>query len=61
MNREQAVRHAEIRRLALALRESSRTIKANRAQLQTVVNELAPRLTDRRGIGPITAPRPRSR
>jgi transposase len=55
MSREQAVRHAEIRRLALALREFSRTLKANRAQLQTVVNELAPRLTDRRGIGPITA------
>jgi transposase len=55
MSREQAVRHAEIRRLALALRECSRTLKANRAQLQTVVNELAPGLTDRRGIGPITA------
>jgi transposase len=49
------LRHAEIRRLALALRESSRTIKANRAQLHTIVNELAPGLTERHGIGPITA------
>jgi transposase len=55
ISREQAVRLAEIRRLALALRESSRTLKANRAQLQTIVNEVAPGLTDRRGIGPITA------
>ena len=30
-SREQAVRHAEIRRLALALREAARALKANRA------------------------------
>ena len=30
-SREQAVRHAEIRRLALALREAARAVKANRA------------------------------
>jgi len=29
-SREQAVRHAEIRRLALALREAARALKANR-------------------------------
>ena len=28
---------------------------ANRAQLQTIVDDLAPGLTDRRGIGPVTA------
>ena len=54
-NREQAVRHAEIRRLALALREAARALKANRAQLQTIVDELAPGLTNQPGIGPISA------
>ena len=46
-SREQAVRHAEIRRLALALREAARALKANRAQLQTIVNDLVPGLIDR--------------
>src|SRR6185503_8734827 len=50
-SREQAVRHAEIRRLALALRETARALKANRAQLQTIVNDVAPGLTEQRGIG----------
>jgi transposase len=54
-SRHQSVRHAEIRRLALALRESGRTLRANRAQLQTIANDLAPGLIDRRGIGPVTA------
>ena len=54
-SREQAVRHAEIRRLALARREATRALKANRRQLQTIVDELAPGLTNHRGIGPISA------
>ena len=54
-SREQAVRHAEIRRLALALREAARALKANRAQLQTIVNDLVPGLIERRGIGPVSA------
>jgi transposase len=54
-SRHQSVRHAEIRRLTLALRESGRTLRANRAQLQTIANDLAPGLIDRRGIGPVTA------
>ncbi len=54
-SREQAVRHAEIRRLALALREAARALKANRAQLQTIVDDLVPGLTERRGIGPVSA------
>ena len=53
--REQAVRHAEIRRLALALREAARTLMANRAQLQTIVNDLVPGLIERPGIGPVSA------
>jgi hypothetical protein len=39
----------------VALRDGGRALKANRAQLQAVVNEIAPGLTDRRGIGPVTA------
>jgi transposase len=53
--REQAVRNAEIRRLALALREARRALRSNRADLQTILNHLAPGLTDHRGIGPVTA------
>ena len=53
--REQAIRHAEIRRLALALREAARTLMANRAQLQTIVNDLVPGLIERPGIGPVSA------
>ena len=54
-SRDQAERSAEIRRLALALREATRALKANRAQLQAIVDELAAGLTDRRGIGPVSA------
>ena len=54
-SREQAVRHAEIRRLALALREAARTLKANRVQLHAIVNDVVPGLTERRGIGPVSA------
>ena len=53
-SRAQAVRHAEIRRLALALREAARLLKANKAELATIVNDLAPGLTDRCGIGPVS-------
>jgi transposase len=54
-SREQAIRQSEIRRLALALRESAHQLKANRAQLQAIVADLAPGLTDRHGIGPVSA------
>ena len=53
--REQAIRHAEIRRLALALREAARALKANRTELTAIVNDLVPGLTNRPGIGPISA------
>jgi len=52
---EQAVRHEEIRRLALALRQAAQTLKANRRQLQELVDNIAPGLTDRRGLGPVSA------
>jgi transposase len=54
-SREHAVRQAEIRRIALAVREARRALLANRAQLQTIVDDLAPGLTDRPGVGPVSA------
>ena len=54
-SRDQAVWQAEIRRLALALREAGRALNANRTQLQAIVDELAPGLTNQRGIGPVSA------
>lgn len=53
--RAAAVRHAEIRRLAVALRETGRQLAANRRQLQPVADDLAPGLTARHGIGPVSA------
>jgi transposase len=41
--------------LALALRAGRHTLAANRAQLQTIVDQIAPGLTQRRGIGAVTA------
>jgi transposase len=54
-SREHAVRQGEIRRLALALRETAVELKTNRAHLQAIVDDLAPGLTERRGIGPVSA------
>lgn len=54
-SRAQATRQAEMRRIALALREKRRELGATRAQLTDIVNKIAPGLTDQRGIGPITA------
>jgi transposase len=54
-SREQAIRHAEIRRLALAIHDARRALKANRVQLQSIVDDLAAGLTQRPGIGPVTA------
>ena len=41
-SRQQAVRHPEIRRLTLALRLAARALKANRAELAAIVNDLVP-------------------
>jgi transposase len=49
------VRQAEIRRIALVVRDARRALMANRAQLQAIVDDLAPGLTDRRGVGPVSA------
>jgi len=54
-SREQAVRQAEIRRLALALGQARQDLTGNRAQLQAIVDEIAPGLTSRFGVGPVSA------
>ena len=55
VTRRQSVRHAEVRRLALSLSAAVPELKANTAQLQAIVDDLVPGLTDRRGIGPVGA------
>ncbi len=54
-SREQAVRQAEIRRLALALDQARRQLKDNHAQLLAIAEDIAPGLTSRHGIGPVSA------
>ncbi|MEQ3542150.1 IS110 family transposase [Pseudonocardia tropica] len=54
-DRAQAVRHGELRRLAVAVREGARALNANRAQLHAIVDDLVPGLTERRGVGPVSA------
>jgi transposase len=54
-SREHAVRHAEICRLALALGQARLQLKENRAQLLAIVEDIAPGLTSRHGIGPVSA------
>jgi transposase len=54
-DRAQAVRHTELRRLAVAVRDGAYQLRANRAQLRAIVDDLVPGLTDRRGFGPVTA------
>lgn len=53
--REQAVRRAEARRLAQAIRAATRDLAANRAHLTEIVADLAPDLLNRFGVGPVSA------
>jgi transposase len=53
--REATVRQAEARRLAIAIRDSERELKANITQLREIVSDLAPGLLTKYGIGPVTA------
>jgi transposase len=55
VTRRHSVRQAEIRRLALSLFAAGCELRANTMQLQAIVNDLVPGLTDRRGIGPVGA------
>jgi transposase len=54
-SREHAVRQAEISRLALALDLARCQLKDNRAQLLAIADDLAPGLTSRYGVGPVSA------
>ena len=54
-SREHAVRQGEIARLALALAQARRQLKDNRAQLLAIADDLAPGLTSRYGVGPVSA------
>src|SRR5262249_6314100 len=54
-SREHTVRQAEVGRLALALSQARRQLKDNRPQLLAIVDDLAPGLTSRYGIGPVSA------
>ena len=53
--RDHAIRQAEVRRLALALSQARRQLAANRTQLRAIVDDIAPGLTSRHGIGPVSA------
>ena len=53
--REHTVRQAEIARLAHALNQARCQLRDNRAQLLAIVDDLAPGLTSRYGIGPVSA------
>ena len=54
-SREHAVRQGEIARLADALAQARRQLKDNRAQLLAIADDLAPGLTSRYGVGPVSA------
>jgi transposase len=54
-SREHVVRQAEIRRLALALGQARLQLRDNGAQLLAIVDDIAPGLTSRFGMGPVTA------
>jgi transposase len=53
--RHQAIRHAEIRRLARAHRDTTQALKTNKAQLTQIITAVAPGLTSHPGIGPVSA------
>jgi len=53
--REQAVRRAEARRLALAIRDAGAELKDNKTQLGQLVGDVAPGLMSKVGIGPVSA------
>ena len=57
-SREQAVRQAGIRRLAEALGQARRQLQDNRDQLLAIVDDIAPGLTSRFGVGRSVPRRP---
>jgi transposase len=53
--REQAVRRAEARRLALAVRDATAQLRGYRRELTQLIDRLTPGLTHQPGVGPISA------
>jgi transposase len=53
--RQAEIRQAEIRRLAHALHAGRRDLKSNRAQLQAIIDDIAPGFTAHSGVGPVSA------
>ena len=54
-NSEQQIRRSETRRLALAIRQATGELAANKKQLTALVQSFAPGLLDRLGVGPVSA------
>ena len=55
LGRAHAIRHAEIRRLALATAQARQQLRDHRTQLQAIADDLAPGLTSRYSVGPVSA------
>jgi transposase len=53
--REQQIRRAEARRLAVAIREAVSALAANKKQLAELVTSFSPGLLDKLGVGPVSA------
>ena len=53
--RDHAVRDGEIRRLALAVQQARLDLATNRKQLLAIVEDIAPGITSRYGVGPVSA------
>jgi transposase len=56
-SREQAIRRGEVRRLAVRIRDTVAELATNKTQLAEIVNDLAPGLLAKRGVGPVSAAR----
>lgn len=52
---ESSVRRVEARRLAIAIGEAGKELKQNKQQLALMVEDFAPRLQDKIGVGPVSA------
>jgi hypothetical protein len=59
-SRERAVRRAEARGPALAIRDASADLKDNKTQLADLVAQLAPKLMNKVGVGPVSGAQVRS-
>jgi transposase len=53
--REHAIRRAEARRLALAIREQDQQLADNKRHLADLLTHLAPQLLAKHGVGPVSA------